>query len=155
MEPEISRRCHACGASVRSRARFCPQCGRDVLQQISNTTSENPLVESTQIVENVDVSQPARVSRPESVPAPSEEISAPQTHSLRAPVAAASFVADNADDQIKGSSDGGGGRAEALRRTSAAVLDEAAENAEVRFLLISVVLFLLFLILLIVTSVIK
>lgn len=28
MEPEISRRCLSCGASVRVRALFCPQCGQ-------------------------------------------------------------------------------------------------------------------------------
>src|SRR5687768_18544411 len=26
-QPEISRRCLSCGASVRALARFCPQCG--------------------------------------------------------------------------------------------------------------------------------
>jgi hypothetical protein len=26
-DPEIARRCHACGASIRDRAFFCPQCG--------------------------------------------------------------------------------------------------------------------------------
>jgi hypothetical protein len=28
MEPEIARRCSACGASVRGGAFFCPQCGK-------------------------------------------------------------------------------------------------------------------------------
>ena len=30
MEPEIARRCVACGAAVRGRAKFCPQCGSDM-----------------------------------------------------------------------------------------------------------------------------
>ncbi|MBC8030159.1 MAG: hypothetical protein H7Z16_08605 [Pyrinomonadaceae bacterium] len=29
-EPEIARRCHACGASIRDRAFFCPQCGKEL-----------------------------------------------------------------------------------------------------------------------------
>ena len=29
-EPEIARRCVACGAAVRGRAKFCPQCGSDM-----------------------------------------------------------------------------------------------------------------------------
>jgi hypothetical protein len=28
MLPEISRRCRSCGAAVRARGRFCPQCGQ-------------------------------------------------------------------------------------------------------------------------------
>lgn len=29
-EPEIARRCHACGASIRDHAAFCPQCGKEL-----------------------------------------------------------------------------------------------------------------------------
>jgi len=29
-EPEIARRCHACGASIRDHALFCPQCGKEL-----------------------------------------------------------------------------------------------------------------------------
>lgn len=31
--PEISRRCLACGASVRAGSRFCPQCGTEMRQE--------------------------------------------------------------------------------------------------------------------------
>jgi len=34
-EPEIARRCHACGASIRDHALFCPECGKEL-----KTTSE-------------------------------------------------------------------------------------------------------------------
>src|SRR5688572_21187503 len=30
-EPEISRRCAACGVSVRKSAMFCPQCGNPIV----------------------------------------------------------------------------------------------------------------------------
>jgi hypothetical protein len=39
MEPEIARRCGYCGAAVRGRARFCPQCGQTMGEQ---TMSEAP-----------------------------------------------------------------------------------------------------------------
>ncbi len=32
-DPEIARRCHQCGASVRAVATFCPQCGRPMEQR--------------------------------------------------------------------------------------------------------------------------
>ena len=32
--PEISRRCQACGASVRATAQFCPQCGLAMMKSI-------------------------------------------------------------------------------------------------------------------------
>ena len=31
-EPEIARRCAACGVSVRQHALFCPQCGNPIAQ---------------------------------------------------------------------------------------------------------------------------
>ena len=34
-EPEIARRCHACGASIRDHAVFCPECGK----KLETTTS--------------------------------------------------------------------------------------------------------------------
>src|ERR671917_255894 len=39
MEPEIARRCKACGASVRSRAGYCPQCGASLNPQESDPAS--------------------------------------------------------------------------------------------------------------------
>ncbi len=40
-EPEISRRCLSCGASVRRRALFCPECGKPLL------SPAKPAVEQT------------------------------------------------------------------------------------------------------------
>ena len=43
MEPEIARRCMTCGAAVRGRARFCPQCGQDMSE--ASTLNRPALVE--------------------------------------------------------------------------------------------------------------
>ena len=96
-EPEIARRCTACGATARQQAMFCPQCG-------------NPIGE-TQVVE----------------PAPAP-----------APVVF---------------SEGVRGRVEKLRKVSSVVIDQAAYDPSLRFLLVAAALFLLFLILLILSKV--
>jgi len=45
-EPEIARRCTACGASARQGATFCPQCGNPIptqTQTIVDTAPTRPL----------------------------------------------------------------------------------------------------------------
>src|SRR5262245_39620088 len=43
-EPKISRRCPACGASIRERAFFCPQCGK----ALEDSGVNSPVVPATQ-----------------------------------------------------------------------------------------------------------
>jgi uncharacterized membrane protein YvbJ len=86
-EPEIARRCSACGVSIRQQAMFCPQCGTAI-----------------------------------SAPAPATE-----------------GVRD---------------RVEKLRKVSSMVIDQAAYDPSLRFLLVAAALFLLFLVLLILSKVI-
>ena len=38
-EPEIARRCAACGASIRERAFFCPECGKSVVDKTETSAS--------------------------------------------------------------------------------------------------------------------
>jgi uncharacterized membrane protein YvbJ len=86
-EPEIARRCSACGVSIRQQAMFCPQCG-------------------------TAISQPATT-----------------TEGVR-------------------------DRVEKLRRVSSMVIDQAAYDPSLRFLLVAAALFLLFLVLVILSKVI-
>jgi len=37
VEPEIARRCRSCGASIRVRGLFCPQCGKPTSDQASSS----------------------------------------------------------------------------------------------------------------------
>ena len=105
-EPEIARRCTTCGASVRQRAMFCPQCGNSIPQ--APTTTTTPAISDT-IVETVP---------------------APKVH----------------DDGVRG-------RVEKLRKVSSVVIDQAAYDPSLRFLLVAAVLFLLFIVLLILSKV--
>ena len=105
-EPEIARRCSACGASVRQLAMFCPQCGNQIPQDSTTTVPT--------------VSEP----RVEAAPAP------------------------------KAHDDGVRARVEKLRKVSSIVIDQAAYDPSLRFLLVAAGMFLLFLILLILSKVI-
>ena len=108
-EPEIARRCAACGVSVRKSAMFCPQCGNPIVQQ--HTTDPVQTV-PTQAV-NPEPSQPAR-----------------------------SGVAENVRERV-----------EKIRHVSSVVIDQAAYDPSLRFLLVAAVLFLLFIVLVIVSKV--
>ena len=101
-DPEIARRCTACGVSVRHRAVFCPQCGNPVAQ--------------------VDT-------------APTEALTPPPPQNPPAP-------------------DGVRGRVDQFRKVSSIMIDQAAYDPSLRFLLVAAALFLLFLVLLILSKVI-
>jgi hypothetical protein len=98
-EPEIDRRCTACGVAVRQHALFCPQCG--------NPISTTPVTTET--------------------PAPAKPI--------------------RHQEGVKG-------RVEKLRHVSSVVIDQAAYDPSIRFLLVAAAFFILFLVLLILSKVI-
>ena len=99
-EPEIARRCSACGVSVRNTAVFCPQCGQQM--------GADP------VPENSSPPVPAKIG-----------------------------VAENVRDRV-----------EKIKHVSSVMIDQAAYDPSLRFLLIAGVLFILFLILLILSKVI-
>ena len=103
-EPEIARRCIACGVSVRQHAMFCPQCGNPISQ-------------------NID---PA----PAPVPAPAPPAAQPRHH------------------------EGVKARVEKIRHVSSVMIDQAAYDPSLRFLLVAAAFFILFLVLLILSKVI-
>ena len=113
-EPEIARRCAACGVSLRQHALYCPQCGQQII--------EKPVAQTT-------------------------EISDPHPSGIAA-------VADNVRDRVEGVADNVRDRVEKIRHVSSVVIDQAAYDPSLRFLLIVAVLFLLFLVLLILSKVI-
>jgi hypothetical protein len=113
-EPEIARRCTACGASVREHAMFCPQCG-------------NPITEASPTVAEALQPDPT-ATQPLSAVAPP---ATPRVHE-----------------------DGVLARVEKIRKVSSIVIDQAAYDPSLRFLLVAAVLFVVFLVLLIFSKVI-
>ncbi|HEU5130678.1 MAG TPA: hypothetical protein VFT26_01200 [Pyrinomonadaceae bacterium] len=108
-EPEIARRCTACGVTVRQLAMFCPQCGNPI-SQAAATTVTTP---TETIVDQPTPPRPVR-HQPEGVK----------------------------------------GRVEKLRHVSSVMIDQAAYDPSLRFLLVAAVFFILFLVLLILSKVI-
>jgi uncharacterized membrane protein YvbJ len=107
-EPEIARRCSACGASVREHAAFCPQCGNPIAQTAAITTT-------TPVIKETIVDTPA----------------APTVHH-----------------------EGVRGRVENIRKVSSVLIDQAAYDPSLRFLLVAAAFFILFIVLLIASKVI-
>ena len=120
-EPEIARRCVACGVSVRERAMFCPQCGRAIPEYSSATT--NIAAADTM------VDKPALESTPTPTPAMPVIVHRPADHSVKA-------------------------RVEHIRKVSSVMIDQAAYDPSLRFLLVAAAFFILFLVLLIMSKVI-
>ena len=134
-DPEIARRCSACGVSVRQRAMFCPQCGNPIDNQPAATTIAS--VSDTMID-----TAPTEALRPDlGATQPLTAITPPVTESGTKP---APRVYD----------DGVRGRVEKLRKVSSVVIDQAAYDPSLRFLLVAAAFFLLFLVLVILSKVI-
>jgi hypothetical protein len=167
-EPEIARRCLSCGASIRDAALFCPQCGIELpLQKVQSTspllapTLEDTIFEAAPSVPNEPV-EPARVesarveSPKETAPndnktrgevgtpaVPVEPSGAPGGQSARVAVGgrlqrATTLARDVEGDVIH--------RARRVREISSVVLDEAAYDPSLRFVLVAALLFVVFLI---------
>ena len=106
-EPEIARRCTACGVTLRQSAVYCPQCG----EKIGDPVPESPTVPAV----------------PEKIVVTPEKTG----------------VAENVRERV-----------EKIKHVSSVMIDQAAYDPSLRFVLVAAVLFVLFLILLILSKVI-
>ena len=201
-EPEISRRCITCGATVRPSAAFCPQCGQMLEQPEQpheaetqlHTQSESTTVDETPIDEPpidetpidappADESAPTvlELKSPDTViirrdeelhPKPSPEsfetrpltstqvsqmLETQPLHALQnatvseLPGAIRPTPDDNARPRNEPSVLG---RVEKLRKASSVMIDQAAYDPSLRFLLVAAGLFLLCVLLMILSKVI-
>lgn len=169
-EPEIARRCPNCGASIRDRAFFCPQCGNEVgakteadepdIQEGGEHSPEATPAEEQAAEQTITEEQenPNFVSQDTVYePAPSNEtessepatVEATSTASQRPGGAAPAYnrnpvkrAAASARGAIEGDVTH---RVEKLRKISHTVIDEAAYDPSLRFILIAAVLFGIFL----------
>lgn len=148
--PEISRRCPACGAAARARAEFCPQCGRSLRENVSRAApvaaspsspaAPEPFASPQDQPGDVAVPQLNKANesttisdtseRKTDVPAAREQGEAILASHRASPRRRVSVVKES------------GAR---LRESSADLLNDAADDASLRFVLVAIVLFILFL----------
>lgn len=178
-EPEISRRCHFCGASLRVRGMYCQQCGNLTTDSPSDThrlerSPETEEVMSAPETVSVDLSTlpTAELANGYSADASDTVPLQPQTndphvplwdsHAKTAPITSSSASRQSATTPLAGASaartvieerleDAKKGL-EKVREISTVMLDEASYDPSARFVLVAAVLFVLFLIILIMSE---
>ena len=147
-EPEIFRRCPFCGASIRDKAFFCPQCGLQLQRGGEDETAA--LHDTHDIVRDVTLTEAdfqARVPpEPKSPPAIASPPPADPPISKPAQRAKAEVGAriQRATDKARGVEENVGKRVQKFREISSVVIDEAGYDPSLRFVLVAVVLFILF-----------
>ena len=119
---------------MRKSAMFCPQCG-------------NPIV----TYQTTDDIQTARTQALHTVPTADDE--SPPQHSQTAPTQALHPGSNLTPTALHGVAENVRDRVERIRHVSHVVIDQAAYDPSLRFLLVAAVLFLLFIVLVILSKV--
>jgi len=144
-DPVIDRRCNDCGASVRPSAIFCPQCGSEIANQ-PKATEPTIAAHVAETVTDLSETQPLVVR-------PDLSKTQPLTPSLAEQIAPQKSSNSHKSDVSLGTEGNLKGRVEKLRKVSSVVIDEAAYDPSLRFILVTAVLFILFIVLLIFSKV--
>lgn len=188
MEPEIARRCKACGASVRSRAGYCPQCGASLNPQESNPASAlAATVESTperaEPVMEPAANGPGILTNESAMAATAPVLAATSEENAHAALATDENHVEDQSGETDGSlaTDGAAApaasaptrrhrvkvaardavegkiapRVEKLRHASTVMLDEAADDPGLRFVLVAALLIIFSLALLLLSQVLE
>ena len=166
-EPEISRRCHFCGASLRVRGMYCPQCGQPTAESAGDSHRERS-TETEEVFDpadtvSVDFSalptadlqshaaaaetvrlQPLSNENETERDTPALSTSADPLYATTKPLADVTTRDGRMGDARRGF--------EKVREISNVVLDEASYDPSARFVLVAAVLFVLFLIILILSE---
>jgi len=188
-EPEIARRCLSCGASVRQRAAFCPQCGYELDQQeteendqqmyladketmLDEETVKEPDNDGSLPPEHQTIAEPLIVRRRDSSPeqtqadeARTQPLIVNSTRVLETRSRIPDDSRDRPTNQQKQTARPGAarraaieeqvlGRVERLRKVSSVMIDQAAYDPSMRFLLVAAVLFVIFVVLMVLSKVI-
>ncbi len=147
-----------CGASARPRATFCPQCGRSLQEIVSHAAplampspdKSNAFVHPQEQSGDVRVSQVNETNITAIGDVDAGKMNAPDVSVAREEGDAmtgrdAAALKQRRVSIVEESSAPERRSGERLRESSAQMLDEAADDASLRFVLVAIVLFILFL----------
>lgn len=153
-QPEIARRCPACGASIREVASFCPQCGEELAGQNlrekrSTSVVTTPLVDVTPDEDEANPKGPGAQSGKENLEPARDAATRPKktprgnapVGKVRGQIQRATTLARDVEGDVLH-------RVQKVRQISSVVLDEAGYDPSLRFVLVAAALFLLFLLVL-------
>src|SRR5262245_35341648 len=134
-DPEIDRRCTTCGASVRSHALFCPQCGQKISQQSTTNTPPEPTTDVSESGASVQIPREAHWDPAETRPLISIS-DFPETKPLVAPPVTVpeqeSQQPPTPQKQTHAVRETVLGRVDKIRRVSSVVIDQAAYDPSLR-----------------------
>ncbi len=177
MQPEISRRCLACGASFSEGALFCPECGKPLTKaangtsapKVSGDTPTSPLTSAPSEPDNNVIASPRQspvVSAPEmqivgeapkaqpapEAPAPKLIKQMPTEPNMGKPETARDKL-HRASTATREALADKVKRVEKIRQVSAVMFEEASYDPSLRFVLVALGLFIVFIILLVLSKV--
>jgi predicted RNA-binding Zn-ribbon protein involved in translation (DUF1610 family) len=155
-EPQIAHRCPSCGASIRTRALFCPHCGetlpeskRDSAKTLSdyNPDKKDRKARKTPVISDGSKNKELEIenlSAATSVAAADNGRPGPRESANTVRMASGDV---REEDRRQG--------VERLRHISSVVLDEAAYDPSLRFVLVAAVLFVVFIVLVVISEVLR
>jgi predicted nucleic acid-binding Zn-ribbon protein len=168
-EPEISRRCPTCGASIRQVALFCPQCGNQLPPRNPNQSQSDRVSRAAEEVnqrdtaplDDAEVRSQRNFSDTVAIQRPDKQDERRSMSDTVAITRAEEMPRDPDPQRVRGAvgtklqrattmARGVEGdviqRVQKVREISSVVIDEAAYDPSLRFVLVAIIVFGLFLI---------
>ena len=158
--PEIARRCTSCGVSIRVRAAFCPQCGKPLkTPDMTDAAQDDVLAPTSELADlggdnsklEADEQLTKKLSAPPGIAKTSNSL--PRKQPMQATIG---MVQPEVPARVPRPrvviADEGRNRVEKFRKISSAMIDEAAYDPSLRFVLVAAALFIVFLFLLLLSE---
>ena len=156
MQPEISHRCPACGASIREFGEgvlFCPECGKPLASVGAESQPGITTKETDDQLATAAVTTDKTMKQSESAPAHDKtQTKSPDGARLRARERTRETL-HRASDVARGAIEDNVKRVEKIHHVSTVMLEEATYDPSLRFVLVALGLFVLFIVLLVLSKV--
>ena len=157
-KPQIARRCRSCGVSIRVPASFCPECGKaltpkaDAAIEVRDTEPLTPGPGTPDVTDTSTSAETKPLNFQQTVTPPTAVSTSPSVPRKQPMQATVGMVHRNEPPPREAIGKDGLNRVEKFRQISGAMIDEAAYDPSLRFVLVAAVLFVLFLVLLLLSE---